>query len=114
MGFQANAREAGPVIVIDASGRLTLGAGGTALLDTVHILVSKGHRRFLLNFAAVEFIDSYGIGELVRCQMAARKHGGEVRLLRPPKVIDDLLQICKVDMLFEIHPDEPSALAAFR
>src|SRR5262249_6318613 len=49
VSFKAHARELGDVAIIDASGSLTLGSGGTALRDLVHVLASKGQKKFLLN-----------------------------------------------------------------
>ncbi len=76
LGFQVTPRELGRIVVLDAAGRLTMDAG-TKLRDVVHVLVSSGHKKFLLNLACVEFIDSYGIGELARCYGIARQAGGE-------------------------------------
>ena len=113
MGFKAIARELGAVTLIDASGSLTLGAGGTALRDVLHVLINKGQKRFVLNLSEVHFIDSFGIGELVRSYTTVRKQGGELKLLRLTKKVHDLLQIARVDTLFEIHTDEQTALRGF-
>ncbi len=100
--------------MLDAAGRLTLGAGGTKLRDSVHVFVSSGHKKFLLNLAGVEFIDSYGIGELVRCYSVVRRMGGEMKLVRVKQCVLDLLQITKLDTLFEIHSEELMALRGFQ
>ena len=113
MGFKAIARELGAMALIDASGSLTLGAGGTALRDVLHVLINKGQKRFVLNLSEVHFIDSFGIGELVRSYATVRKQGGELKLLRLTKKVHDLLQITRVDTLFEIHTDEQTALRGF-
>ena len=113
MTFIATARELGRVTVIDASGKLTLGAGGTALRDTLHVLVAKGHKKFLLNLAGVDFIDSFGIGELVRSYATVRRQGGELKLLHVTQKVHDLLQITRVHTLFDIHTDEHAAIRGF-
>jgi anti-sigma B factor antagonist len=111
--FQATARDSGEVAVIDASGSLTLGAGGTSLRDVLQVLASRGRKKFVLNLAGVDFIDSFGIGELVRSYATVRKKGGEMVLSHiSPKVLT-LLQITKLHTLFEIHTDEPTALRRF-
>ncbi len=113
MGFQASARDSGAVTVIDASGSLTLGAGGTALRDVVHVLASRGRKKFVLNLGGVDFIDSFGIGELVRSYATVRKQGGEMVLSRVSPKVHALLEITKLHTLFEIHADEPTALRRF-
>ena len=114
MAFQATTRELQGVTVIDASGSLTLGAGGTALRDLLHVMVSKGEKRFVLNLRDVHFIDSFGIGELVRSYATVRKRGGELKLMHVTKKVHDLLEITRIHTLFEIHTDEQAALAGFR
>ncbi len=113
MNFKATTREAAGVTVIDASGNLTLGSGGTALRDLLHVLVHKGHRKFVLNMSGVDFIDSYGIGELARIYTSVRKQGGQLKLVYLTKKVHDLLQITKLDTLFEIHTDEQAAMGGF-
>ena len=114
MAFSATPRELGRVTVIDARGSLTLGGGGTALRDALHVLVNKGHKKFVLNLAQVDFIDSFGIGELVRSYATVRKHGGELKLAHVTKKVYDLLEITRLHTFFEIHPDEQTAVGGFR
>ncbi len=114
MDFRVSTREVGHIIVLDAAGRFTLGAGGTKLRDSVHVFAGRGHKKFLLNLAGVHFIDSYGIGELVRCYSVIRRMGGDMKLVRVHQSVLDLLQITKLDKLFEIHGEELMALREFQ
>lgn len=112
MGFQVTSREVERIIVLDAAGRLTLDAG-TKLRDLVHVLVSTGHKRFLLNLAGVDFVDSYGIGELARCYGLVRQTAGEMKLVHVNAKVHALLQITNLHTLFEIHSEEQIALRDF-
>jgi anti-sigma B factor antagonist len=113
VGFSATARDAGDVTVIVTRGSFTLGAGGTALRDVLHVHASKGRRRFVVDLAEVDFIDSFGIGELVRGYASVRKQGGELVLSRVSPKVYALLQITRLHTLFEIHADEQAALRHF-
>jgi len=73
MGFQVHTRETGRVVVVEAVGKLTLTDGAIELRDIIHVFAANGTTRFVLNLARVEFIDSYGIGELVRSYGRAKK-----------------------------------------
>jgi anti-sigma B factor antagonist len=106
MEISVNARLAGNVTVVEARGRLTLAAGGTALRDTVHVLVNKGEKRFILDLAGIEFIDSFGIGELVRSYTTVRKRGGDLKLLRVSKTVHDLLEITHLSAVFSFISDK--------
>ena len=113
MGFEANAREMGAVTVIDARGNLAAGVGGTVLRDILHVLVNKGQKKFLLNLAGVNFIDSFGIGELARSYATVRRRGGELKLLHVTETVHHVLQITRLVTLFEIHTDEQTAIGRF-
>ena len=113
MSFKASARDAGDVTVIEAGGSLTLGAGCTILRDLVHVHVSKGRKKFVVILREVDFIDSFGIGELVGCYTTVRKQGGELVLSQVAPKVRDLLEITKLHSLFEMHADEQAALRRF-
>jgi anti-sigma B factor antagonist len=114
MGFQISTRELDRVIVVDAAGRLTLSDSRTQLRDLIHVFTGNGHKKFLLNLAGVDFIDSDGMGELVRCYSVVRQRGGEMKLVHVTRKVQDLLQITRVNTLFEIYSEEQVALQAFR
>ena len=80
MAFQLNAREIDRVVVVEVSGRLTLTDGHTKLRDLIHVFTGQGAKKFILNLSRIEFIDSYGIGELVRSYSVVRQTGGEMKL----------------------------------
>ena len=113
MGFQISTREFHGITVFDAVGRLTLSDSRTQLRDLIHVSAGNGHKKFLLNLAGVDFIDSDGMGELVRCYSFVRQNGGEMKLVHVNKRVQDLLQLTRIITLFEIHNEEQDALEAF-
>jgi anti-sigma B factor antagonist len=113
MAFEMTTRELDHIVLVDAVGRLTLADSRTQLRDLIHVFITNGHKYFLVNLAGVEFIDSDGMGELVRCHAAIRQRGGEMRLVHVNKRVQDLLQITRLNTLFEVHGDEKVALRAF-
>ncbi len=92
----------------------TLSDSRTRLRDLIHVFTGDGHKNFLINLAGVDFIDSDGMGELVRCYSVIRQRGGEMRLVHLQQRVQDLLQITRVNTIFEIYSDEKIALQAFR
>jgi anti-sigma B factor antagonist len=114
MNLQATAREINGVMIIDLSGRITLGEGSAMLRRMIHDLLQKGQKKIVLNLADVNYIDSSGIGELVSGFTTARNHGGELKLLHLTKKVHDLLQITKLYTVFDVHSDERAAAASFR
>jgi anti-sigma B factor antagonist len=113
MGFQLHTREADRVVVVEAVGRLTLTDGHTKLRDLIHVFTGDGTKRFVLNLVSVEFIDSYGVGELARSYSVVRRMGGEIKLASVNKRVLGVLEICRLNTLFEIYSTEGAALQAF-
>ncbi len=114
MGFQITTRELDRVTVVDAVGRLTLSDSRTQLRDLIYVLSGNGHKKFLLNLEGVDFIDSDGMGELVRCYSSVRQRGGEMKLVHLNKHVQNLFQLTRLNTLFEIYSEEQVALQAFR
>ena len=114
MGLEITTREFDRVVVVDVVGKLTTTEGRTQLRDLIHVLSETGHKRFLLNLAGVDYVDSTGMGELVRCFSIVRQKGGEMKLLQVNKRVADLLQITRLNTIFEIYSEERIALGAFQ
>ena len=113
MSMKSSTRQVGGVTIVDLSGRITLGEGSVTLRDTVHDLLSKGQKMIVLNLGDVNYIDSSGIGELVSAFTAAKKQGGELKLLNLTKKAHDLLQITKLFTVFDVKDDEAVAVESF-
>jgi anti-sigma B factor antagonist len=108
------ARRSGDVTVLDLSGKLTRGSGGDELLRaTVDRLLEEGPGRILLNLAEVPYMDSAGIGELMAVYRKTKNGGGVTKLLNPLRRVYDVLQLVKLDSIFEVYQDEATAVASF-
>jgi anti-sigma B factor antagonist len=106
-------RQLGDATVLDIVGRIALMDGSAQLRDAIGMLMDQGKKRIVLNLAGVDFVDSSGLGELVRTQASVRSHGGQLKVLNPSKYVHDLLRMTKLDRVLEIEPDEASALNSF-
>jgi anti-sigma B factor antagonist len=106
-------RKVGDVIILDVSGRITIGEGDVQLRSKIHELFEQGHRKILLNLGEVSYMDSAGIGELVAAYTAARNRGCELKLLNLTKKVQDLLTITHLMTVFEVYKDESEALRSF-
>ena len=114
MGLQITTREFDRVVVVDIVGNLTINESRTQLRDLIHVFCETGKKRFLLNLAGVDYVDSTGMGELVRCFSAVRQKGGEMKLLQVNKRVADLLQMTRLSTIFEVYSEEQVALVAFQ
>jgi anti-sigma B factor antagonist len=111
--MQATTRQVGDVTILDISGRITLGEGNIALREIVRELADKGHKQIVLNLGEVHYIDSSGVGELVRTHTTLRNQSGQLKLANCSKRVQDLLHMTRLSAVFDIHKDEASAIASF-
>ena len=112
--MQTATRHIGDVAVLDISGRITLGEGNVMLREIVRELVDKGNKKIVLNLSEVQYIDSSGVGELVKTHTTIRNQGGQLRLVNLNKRVNDLLQMTRLSAVFDIDRDEASAIESLR
>jgi len=111
--MQIEQRAVGDVTVLDLKGRVTLGEGDELLKDKVNSLLNQGLNKIVLNLADVPYVDSAGLGEIVRTYTTVSKQGGTLKLLNLTKRITDLLSITKLLTVFETFDSENEAVRSF-
>jgi anti-sigma B factor antagonist len=107
-------RSIGDVVVLDLKGRVTIGESEEMLKDKVNSLVNQGPRKVVLNLTDVPYIDSAGLGEIVRTYTTVSWKGGGLKLLNLTKRISDLLSITKPLTVFETSDSEKDAVWIFQ
>ena len=111
--MQIEVRVVGEVTILDLKGKITLGEGDEVLKDKINSLILQNRKRILLNLADVPYIDSAGLGEIVRTYTTVSRQGGALKLVNLTKRITDLLSITKLLTVFEAYDSEPEALKGF-
>ena len=111
--MQIEERKVGDVVVLDLKGKITLGEGDELLKDKINSLVNQGYTKLLLNLEGVPYIDSAGLGEIVRTYTTVSRQGGSLKLLNLTKRITDLLSITKLLTVFETFDSESDAVRSF-
>src|SRR6516162_2459424 len=113
-------RQQGDVTILDLGGRISVGealafgpGSGLILGDVIRELAKKGHKKILLNLKDVKYIDSSGVGDLVRSATSLRRQGGDLKLLSPTPMMLEVLRITRLDNVFEIKDDELLAVQSF-
>ena len=111
--MQITERQVGDVMILDLKGKITLGEGDELLKDKVNSIVSQGRRKIVLNLAEVPYLDSAGLGEVVRAYTTVSRQGGSLKLLNLTKRITDLLSITKLLTVFDTFDSEDEAVRSF-
>jgi anti-sigma B factor antagonist len=111
--MQIEERIVGEVTILDLKGKMTLGEGDELLKDKINSLMNQGRGKILLNLEGVPYIDSAGLGEIVRTYTTVSRQGGTMKLVNLTKRITDLLAITKLLTVFETFDSEPEALQSY-
>ena len=106
-------REDGGVTIITVTGDLVIGDAESNFKKAVTRLLEEGRVNLLIDLSAVGFLDSSGLGALVRALTNSQKEGGQTKLLNAGPQIRKLLQMTKLDSVFEIHEDMETAVSSF-
>lgn len=112
MPLELQDRQLGSVVVVKAAGRIVAGSEA----QQVESHVSKLHaecRHLVLDVADVNFIDSSGLGTLVRLVARIRRSGGDLKLCAAPPPVHQLLKLTNLLQVFDVHESEVSAISAF-
>jgi len=113
MSLKLTSREVNDIVIIDLSGRITMGEPCAAIRDEIHDEVGHGYKKVLLNLADVTYIDSAGLGELTAAYTTLKNREGVLKLLNLTKRVHDLMQITKLYTVFDVYDDERKAIASF-
>jgi anti-sigma B factor antagonist len=106
-------RKSGDVTILDVEGKILLGEGDVQLKQKIDALIDRQETKLLLNLANVPYMDSGGLGEIVRSYTTVKRAGGDLKLLNATKRINDLLTITKLITVFEIFEDEAAGVKSF-
>src|SRR6188472_3386826 len=106
-------RTVGAITILDLRGKLTIAEGAQLLKDKNESLVFQGRNQVIVNLAAVPYIDSGGLGQLVACYTTLAKAGGRLTLLNVNTKNHDLLSITKLVSVFETFDSEAEAIASY-
>lgn len=111
MPLLIDSRVVGEVLVIKCRGRIIAGSEAQSLHDYVRKRIPETPG-IVLQLAETAFVDSCGMGTLVRLLFNARAAGGDVKLCAIPAPVLTTLRITNLHTLFEAHESEEEAIAA--
>lgn len=111
--MQIDERKVGDVLILDLKGKMTLGDGDELLRNKINTAIQAGAKKLVLNLGNVPYIDSAGLGEVVRTYTTVSRQGGALKLLNLTKRIQDLLAITKLLTVFETFDSEDEAVKSF-
>ncbi len=111
--MQLSTREDGPVTILIVDGDLVIGEPETLFKKTVARLLEQGRSRIVVDLSAVRFLDSSGLGALVRAMTTSQNEGGQTKLVGVEPQVKKLLEMTRLDSVFEIYENLETAAASF-
>ena len=112
--MEIKAREEDSIVIFDIEGEIRR----SDMFDvTLHQLVKdqldSGKKDIILNFENVDFIDSFGVGEILASYISTHNIGGKLKLARISKKLYLVFQVTMLTNVLEIFDDEETALKSF-
>jgi len=111
LGIQRREREG--ILILDLTGRITVGEEATNLRETLREATAQGLKNVILNLRDVDYIDSTGLGALVVGFTSLRKAGGKLSLVNVSRRNIELLVYTKLATVFEIFNDEQETVNSY-
>ena len=111
MQLRLESRPVGEVMVVQAFGRIVAGNE----VFTLHAQVGDAIEKYgdvVLQLEEVEFLDSSGLGALMRLMQAARAKGGDLKLSGVPPKVHKVLKLTNLLTQFETYETLEEAITA--
>lgn len=107
-------RKIGNVTVFDLKGKILFGDGIDELRQSINAAIKDSEKQLVLNFADVPYLDSTGLGEVVRSYTTLKKEGGTVKIANLTNKVKDLMMVTKLITVFETFESENEAVKSFK
>lgn len=107
-------KEQGDVTVIQLNGNVMGGPDATSLNEELHKFVGQGKKKVVVDLGDVKFMNSSGLGMLIRALTTMRNAGGDMKLARASEKIESLLMVTKLITVFDHYEKVEEATQAFK
>jgi anti-sigma B factor antagonist len=109
---QIAARPATGGTILDITGDIDLAHSPAMRKALLQEIKEKKTPKVFLNLEKVRYIDSSGIASLVEGLKASRDQGSRLILYGLSKTVREVMELSRLQKIFEIHESEAQALAS--
>jgi anti-sigma B factor antagonist len=103
----------GDVVVLEMTGRITLGRDCQQIETDVDELLRGKQARIVFDLSKVKYMDSSGVGIMVMCSGKVREAGGELRIAGATGVVEQTLKLTRTTVIVPTFATLAEALAGF-
>ncbi len=101
------------VVVVEVSGSILGGPDAARISDEIHQKLLEGRKNFVIHMAAIDLINSTGLGILISNLTHVKNAGGDMRLSSASEKIRQILHITKLSNVFSQFENLPDAIKSF-
>ncbi len=101
------------IVVLEIAGPIHMGPACHQITQEVENSLGRSENRLIFDLTKATFLDSGGLGEIVRCFSKAKKSGGSLRTAGAQGMIATVIKLTKVDRVIEMYPTADEAAANF-
>ncbi len=102
----------GGIVIIEIEGNIVGGPDAMSLNGELQKLIGEGKNKFVLDMKSVEHVNSSGLGILIASLNAVRQAKGNLKVANVSTKVSDLLNITKLNQIFELHKSIDEAVKA--
>lgn len=96
--------------IVELSGRLVM-ADAPEARQQLKTIIEGGQGKLILDLAGVSFMDSSGLSVLISAYKAVQAKGGDLVLLNLTPMVQSLIELTRLQQVFEIFTDKAAAIA---
>ncbi len=102
------------IMILEVKGKIIIGEGVDELRSAINSIVEEGFKKVILALGNVPYIDSTGLGEIVRSYTTVKKAGGEIIVYGLTNKVKDHLSVTKLIHVFSFSDTFESAIEEFK
>jgi len=106
-------RKSNDVVIIELGGKIMGGSDSAKFFEQLETSLGEGHQRYVIDLEKVHWMNSSGLGILIRALKTIRDHRGSLKLARSTRKIQDILTITKLMMVFRTYDTVDEAVHSF-
>ena len=112
--MEIKSREKNDIIIFDIEGEIRRSdVTDVTLHQLVKDQLDSGKRNILLNFQNVEFIDSFGVGEILASYISTHNLGGKLKIVKISQKLFLIFQVTMLTKVLDIFENEEAAVESF-
>jgi len=112
MILEIQKKTVGNFVVLEMSGRITLGRDCQQIEADVDELIRNQQTRVVFDLAKIKYMDSSGVGIMVMSAGKLKAAGGELRLAGASGVVGQTLTLTRMDSIVRTFATVEEAIAA--